>query len=302
MSKMPNDINDDEIRIISAENSKPPKKDSLNRMVMPPTGCRLQVFWMLIIAAVIIATIIFFFVKNNEDTEEADELDFNEIVNEAPIDGSQTHIDSIVPPAKGYVETYDTIINKIPLTVFIPQNSVPQLHVGVDILQDTTAVLVVQAADIRRDNGQILGAFVTEGNLLSRGQSKAGFCAIINGKIVLGVADSTPYLEQAIETGGDFFRQYPLVVGGQVVENKLKPSSLRKALAELNGEIVVIMSHKKQHLNDFSQTLVDLGVTNAIYLIGSTAYGFAKEKDGNRLEFGMEYDTPSVNSNYIIWK
>lgn len=109
-------------------------------------------------------------------------------------------------------------------------------------------------------------------------------------------------MEQAIENGGYFFRQYPLVVGGQVVENKLKPSSLRKALAELNGEIVVIMNDRKQTLNEFSQTLVNLGVTNAIYLIGSSAPGFAIDKEGHRIDFGKEVENPPLNSNYIIWE
>ena len=162
---------------------------------------------------------------------------------------------------------------------------------------------MVQAADVRGDNGEILGAYVSEGNLLSRGNSKAGFCAIINGKLIIGVADYTPYLEQAIESGGYFFRQYPLVVGGQAVENKLNLSSLRRALAELNGEIVVIMGDKKQTLNEFSQTLVDLGVSNAIYVIGGNeAPGYAKDEKGNRIEFGKKCDSPYPNSNYIIWE
>ncbi len=152
------------------------------------------------------------------------------------------------------------------------------------------------------DNGEILGAFVLKGNLLSTGRSKAGFCAIIGGAITVGVADTTPFLEQALDSGGDFFRQYPLVVGSQIVENKPKGKSYRKALAELSGKMVVIMSCDKMTFHDFSQALVDLGVTNAIYLVGSTAYGFARVEDGSIVTFGEKVENSPEHVSYIVWR
>ena len=311
MSLLPNDIKDDEIRIISSERNIPEKaykKEELKNL-KNVSGKPQWKLWVIITAIIFFGGLcVFFWWEVKDDPEDTENLMFDsEIISQGNL--NIENLDTVSIPAsmvsiseKGFVETYDTVINKVPLTIYKPKNLTPKLYIGIDALRDSTSSFVVQAADIRRDNGQIVGAYVSEGNLLSRGQSKAGFCAIINGKLIIGVADSTPYLEQAIETGGYFFRQYPLVVGGQVVENKLKPSSLRKALAELNGEIVVIMNDKKQTLNEFSQTLVDLGVNNAIYLIGSTAPGFAINEEGKRIDFGKEYENPSVNSNYIIWQ
>ena len=54
--------------------------------------------------------------------------------------------------------------------------------------------------------------------------------------------------------------------------------------------------------HDFAQTLVDLGVANAIYLVGSEAFGFAVDSEGNRTEFGKEAPSPKVSTNYIIWR
>lgn len=207
-----------------------------------------------------------------------------------------------VTPARGYATVVDTVVNRVPLMLITPHNATPVLCIGDSVLSDTTAVLVAQAADIRSDNGGIVGAYVLEGKLISSGKSKSGFCAIINGKPTIGVADATPCLEQAIDNGGYFFRQYPLVVGGQTVENKPRNSSLRKALAELNGEIVVILSRNRMTLNEFSKTLVDLGVSNAIYLVGSEAYGFAGDGAGNRLEFGKRTPQSPPNTNYIVWR
>ena len=79
----------------------------------------------------------------------------------------------------------------------------------------------------------IAGAYVVKGELLSKGEAKAGYCSIVNGEVNIGVADATPMLEEALMKDGYFFRQYPLVAGGQLIENKLKGAALRKALAVL---------------------------------------------------------------------
>lgn len=293
MSKLPYDINDDEIRIISSEN-KLLKNEPRDRGHNIKRKFRIWLWVALILLIGILGVSLWWTTSSNNEEIlyplEPCPLD-SEVENEI-IDFNQ----------KGFVDISDTIFNRDKLTILKPENSIPRLQIGTEALEDSAAILVVQAADIRRDNGEIVGAYVLEGNLLSKGQAKAGYCAIINGKLIIGVADSTPYLEQAIETDGYFFRQYPLVVGGQVVENKLKPSSLRKALAEMNGEIVVIMTHKKMTLNEFSQELVGLGVSNAIYLVGSSAFGFAIDEEGNRIEFGKNQEHLSRNTNYIVWK
>ena len=307
-----NDIKDDEIRIIRSISSTVSTNEPMEYMAQKSERKRLPKTLILSIVAIVIFLVVvvlvslFAFVKRGPESDGPDEL---EIVKETPLPAdTQSEQEGMVSnnnfevSKPGFVEIRDTTVNKIPLAIFTPKNAVPKLHIGVDALRDSAAVLVVQAADIRRDNGGIVGAYVLDGDLISRGQSKSGFCAIINGKLIIGVADATPYLEQAIETDGYFFRQYPLVVGGQIVENKPQNSSLRKALAELDGEIVVIMSQNRMTLNDFAQSLVDLGVSNAIYLIGSSAFGFAKDSSGNRVEFGVEQPQPSKNTNYLIWE
>lgn len=274
MNQRHHDINDDEIRVISAD-SRREIPSSLNVK-------KLLVFCAL---AMIAVCCFLFFVM--DDSEEVLPTGMNP---ESP------HLQ------KGHVEVYDTTINHVPLSVFVPRHVVPKLHVGTDALKDEDAVFVVPAADIREDNGGIVGAYVLEGNLISKGQAKSGFCAIIGGRVIVGVADATPYLEQAIESGGYFFRQYPLVVGNQVVENKPKGKSFRKALAEWNDEIVVIMSKKTLTFHDFAQSLSELGVSNAIYLVGASASGFAIDSQGNRIVFGVEETNASKNTNYIVWK
>lgn len=307
MNKMLHDINDDEIRIISSDKYVPVKQAHFTPEEKPPKKVNKKLLiWIIASLAVlfILLILVLFTVpgpKTNVDSGNSRQYFYDQAQAQTVPSKAIHHKDKLHSLHKGYVEKSDTLIKGVPLTILTPRNAIPYLVVGEDALNDTTAALAVQAADIRKDNGRIVGAFVYDGELLSRGQSKAGFCAILGGNLIIGVADSTPYLEQAIDNGGYFFRQYPLVVGGQVVDNKLKYSSLRKALAELNGEKVVIIGHEKQTLNEFSQTLVDLGVMNAIYLIGGHAPGFAKDKEGNRFNFGNPSRPVTPYTNYLIW-
>lgn len=176
------------------------------------------------------------------------------------------------------------------------------LHVGRLDKRDTSIIFAAQAADIRRDNRKIVGAFVLKGEPLAWGLSKKGYCAIINDKITIGIADNSPLFEQATETDGYFFRQYPLVDNGKLVENEPKNKSVRRALCDRNGEVMMVESLSNESFHDFAQALVDLGITNAIYLVGSSAYGWAVNDNGDRIEFGIENLRLPKNASYIVWR
>jgi len=300
MSKASHDINDDEIRIISSEN-----KADESRLTTQSGRHRFIVILSVAIGLLLLIGLLYVVLRPAASEDNDDELVL--VTNNDAVIENNTHqisSDTIAsePTMKGHVVMSDTIVNRVPLSIFKPVNSTPSLHIGTDVLNDSNMVLVVQAADVRRDNGGIVGAYVKEGELISKGQAKSGFCAIIGGKLTIGVADATPFLEQALETDGYFFRQYPLVVANQIVENKPKGESLRKALAELNGQTVVVMSKEKMTFRDFSQSLVDLGVTNAIYLVGGKGYGFAMGRAGEKVEFGLKLRKMPPNTNYIVWR
>ena len=201
-----------------------------------------------------------------------------------------------------YVQTLDTVINDVPLTILIPHNARPELYLGVPDYRDKNIVLALHAADIRRDNKKIVGAFVLKGEPLAWGLSKKGYCAILGDTITIGVADNSPLFEEATETGGYFFRQYPLVDNGKLVENEPKNKAYRKALCEREGEIFVVISNSQESFHDFAQALVDLGCKNAIYLIGSDSYGFYRDSDGKCIESNNRRYQKYRFENFIIWK
>ena len=292
MNKL-NDIGDDEIRIISrgVNGIQCPSQPDSGDSKKSPWG---RVGCVAIVVAIIVAVVWLLFWHSSDDTTEQESL--------AVTTEGASNSDEVVLHKKGYVEILDTVVGRVPLVVMFWYDAVPSLYVGADGLQSKDVVLAMQAADIRSDNGGIVGAFVVEGNLLSRGKAKTGFCAIIDGTITIGAADATPLFEKAIESGGYFFRQFPLVVGNQIVENKPRGDSLRKALAEWRGAIVVVMSRTAMSYHDFSQILVDMGVTNAIYLVGSSSAGFAVNSHGIRTNYGEPSPPLYENVNYIVWR
>ena len=132
-----------------------------------------------------------------------------------------------------------------------------------------------------------------------------GIETTINDTVMVGVADNSPLFEEATEKGGYFFRQFPLVDDGSLVENEQKGKSIRRALCDRNGEIFTVETLSIESFHDFSQALVDLGVDNAIYLVGANAYGWATDADGQRHEFGDPNPKTSKkwrNINYIVMR
>lgn len=280
-------ISDDEIRIIGDRKSTKPRR----RWVIVPIS-------MLIIGLIVLLS--FISIKRNQPIDES----------EAPSMFEQTSVPYTSlgkEDTQGYCELRDTTINDIPLRIFIPHNAQATLHKGKLDKADTTIVYVSMAADVRADNGDILGAYVLQGRPLAWGLSKRGYCAIIDDIITVGVADNSPLFERATETEGYFFRQYPLVDNGVLVENRTNAYNYLRALCQIGEETFMVHSHIKVSFHDFAQALVDLGCDNAIYLVGYEAYGWAVDNNGEIHEFGTDGYFDDIvlipeNLNYIVWR
>lgn len=286
MTNHKRDIGDDEIRIISSDNS--PRRRNKSNIYLYLIG---------IVILLVIGIVVGMIYSRGKDPDEA-----LIVAEEAQPDTLEiVEVEPISAP-KAYTEICDTVSDGVTLSILTPFNASPELVIGQDVLSDSSAVLVAQAADIRADNGEIVGTYVINGELITKGEAKAGFCSIVNGEISVGVADSTPMLEQALMSDGYFFRQYPLVVGGQVVENKPKGRAIRKALAEIDGKICIVISHTRLTFHEFSQALVNIGVRNAIYIVGSDSSGFYKDSQGKRFSIGTNKETDIPNANFIVWR
>ena len=201
-----------------------------------------------------------------------------------------------------YTEHIKKVVNDIQLDIYIPHRATPKLIVGTPDIFDKRIILVTQAADIRADNSRINGAFVLEGKPLAWGLSRKGYVSIINGQITIGKADNSPLFEEATETGGYFFRQFALVDNGIPVENEPKNKAIRKAICQRGGEIFVAMTQERESMHDFSQALADLGVDNAVYLVGADSYGFWRDRYDHFTQFNEKRSGGYKYENYIVWE
>ena len=200
-----------------------------------------------------------------------------------------------------YTEHLRDTINDIPIDILIPHNAKPRLCFGPLNLSDPGIVLIASAADIRADNGYPVGAYVMEGNPICGGSAKLGYCAIINEKLSLGMAENSPLFEESTKTNGYFFRQFPLVHNGIQIENEARGKSIRKALCIRGEEIFIAMTASNESYHDFAQALVDMKVDNAIALVGSIAFAGYRNQEGNlNIIYGHLFRTKY--ENFIIWE
>ena len=301
MIKRVDDINDDQIRVLGRQ-GKPDSTPARSGHDRKP------VYIGAAILVVILALLgIVFGLKHGHSAENAQETELEmalydpepvETVDLEPVTPLGNYADD---SDKAYTEHLKQTINDIPLDIYIPHNASPELCIGVPDMFDKSIVLTTQAADIRADNGKIVGAFVLKGEPLAWGLSKKGYCAIIDGKVSIGVADNSPLFEEATEKGGYFFRQYPLVDNGKLVENELKGKSVRKAICDRAGEIMVVMTETPESLHDFAQALVDLRVDNAVYLVGSNSYGYFRDKFDHFTQIYEKTRGGQKFENFVVW-
>ena len=299
MSKRINDIQDDDFRIIGSTQSEALKIDKSK-------GKTRWYIYMLAIVICLAAGLTLLLTRAEEPVQEAEvEVVFDPM----PIQQEEPIEEEIKPlgdydegDSKAYTEHLRDTINDIPLDIYIPHNAVPELMVGVPDIHDKTIILTTQAADVRADNGKIVGAFVVNGKPLSWGLSKKGYCGIIDGELTVGVADNSPLFEEATEKGGYFFRQYPLVDNGVLVENEPKGKSIRKALCDRNGEIMIVMTQTPESFHDFAQALVDMKIDNAIYTVGSNSYGYFRDKYDHFEQIYEKRRGGYKFENFIVWR
>lgn len=292
------DIRDDEFRVLGRpKNDMPAPVDYNSHRRNNAVG----VVSAIIVVAIGILAIVFWPTKI-PDKPEIGVYDSPPSSPQPPNEISQKPLLLGTKTESSFTEKIDTVINDIPLSLYLPHNAIPELMVGRPDNNDKDIILIAQAADIRGDNYKILGAFVLKGKPLAWGLSKKGYCAIIDGDITVGTSDNSPLFEKATETGGYFFRQFPLVNNGVLEENEQRNKTIRKALCSRNGQVFIAVTGTRESFHDFAQSLVDFGVENAINLVGSnSAFGWYIDSNNEQTVFGEDIHKYK-NENYILWK
>ena len=213
----------------------------------------------------------------------------------------------------------DDTIDVLNLTLYVPRNAISSVTIGSPNTTLTEeAVLAFRAANLHPDSS-LVDCFVCNGvvfqpDTISPPVHK-GFCAIIDNVITIGTAERTPLFEQAAETNGSFFRQYSLVADGNATANMkedsiyykyYKTKTLRRALCQRRDKFFVVECDNIS-MYKLAQVLVDLGVDNAIYLIGGhnpkTFDGWWRDKNDDIELFRKKEEFIKYPlENYIVWE
>ncbi len=146
---------------------------------------------------------------------------------------------------------------------------------------DQSVLLYTRTADYTV-TGKYLGSLVICGEQLQSDASRLGYCAIVDGKMVIGISRSDKVKDYVEERKGFYFRQFMLVSNGELPTRFFLHGKVeRKALARTaNDKIYVIETRHAETLWDFADALREYGFVDAIYLTGGNESGFWRDPDG----------------------
>ena len=263
------------------------------------TGWRKWSLWYMPLAIAVIIGACWLLLWNTGDAEKNKVLSDKEsdipllMKNEKETAGSMTIV---------HINILADTVNDVPMQIFLLEGVDSDLSLGLPSIQDTAILMALPAADIRKDNLDIVGDFVLEGRRYGNGKRKEGYCAMLRGQLFLGVSVSDTIMNYCMDRQGSFFRQYALVSKHKIWPNRLKGKSLRRAVAkkENDARIYVVVSRQRESLYDFSEALSDYGMCDAIYLPGGDAYAFYRMND-EIFFLGISQEHVYPNTNYLVF-
>ena len=157
---------------------------------------------------------------------------------------------------------------------------------------DTSVYLYCRCADHTAD-GNYLGSLVAEGTEKQSDQSRLGYMAMADGRMVIGISRSDKVKDYVLERGGSFFRQFILVSNGVIpAPFYLHGKVERRAIGRIGDQLYFIATRHKETLWDFADALREYGFIDAIYITGGADYVFYRSKDGVRHDIGNSADYP----------
>ena len=165
---------------------------------------------------------------------------------------------------------------------------------------DTSVYLYCRSADHTAD-GKYLGSLVADGKAYQSDQSRLGYMAMADGRMVIGISRSDKVKDYVSERGGSFFRQFILVSNGVIPSRFFLHGKVeRRAIGRIDDQLYYIATRHKETLWDFADALREYGVVDAIYITGGSDYCFYRSNDGLRHDIGNPADYPHKKWKGII--
>ncbi len=146
---------------------------------------------------------------------------------------------------------------------------------------DASVLLCTRTADYTA-TGAYIGSLVVDGKELRSDASRLGYCAMADGRMVVGISRSDKVKSYVEERGGAFFRQFILVSNGELPRKFFLHGKVpRKALARTaDDKLCVVTTRHAETLWDFADALREYGFVDAIYLTGGNDLGYWRDNEG----------------------
>ena len=156
---------------------------------------------------------------------------------------------------------------------------------------DENVMLYTRCSDVTSFNpreARYIGSLVVDGKEYSDDQSRIGYCGMVDGQMVIGVARTEEVKDYCLDHHGSFFRQFILVSNREIPSQfYLFGKVERRALARtqdpqtLEESLYVVETTAPQTMADFAQALQKWGFIDAIYITGGNDYCYYRSTRGN---------------------
>lgn len=199
------------------------------------------------------------------------------------------------------VLTHDSILG-VALDLYAIHGVCASIEFAEPDTTDHSVYLYCRSAD-HTPTGQYIGSLVVEGKELQNDQSRLGYMAMADGRMVIGISRSEKVKDFVMERGGSFFRQFILVSGGVIPPRfYLHGKVERRAIGRIGGTLYYIATRHKETLWDFADAIREYGFIDAIYITGGNNHHFYRTLDGTPHDIGsVEIDTLRKKTDIIPW-
>ena len=195
----------------------------------------------------------------------------------------------------------------ITLLVYRPVNARPEFTTTRPDSNDTRIKLSVAAAFTGKDLKSIMGKHIEKGNVKWGYKSIAnGYVSIIDDKVSIRPIDLSLKKAQtkAIKKKGYVFQQMLLVHDSVLMDCKIfgERETYRRALVIIDNKPCIIESEQRMKINDFSASLIRMGINTAICLdMGTWSYGFIRTETENYIPIGKLTSSTKDQTNWLIF-
>ncbi|MFA6367607.1 MAG: hypothetical protein WC108_04110 [Bacteroidales bacterium] len=212
-------------------------------------------------------------------------------------------------PAKIEIDTITQQLDTTTITLLIyrPINTIAKFTTTRPDSTNTQIKLSVAAAFTGKNLKSIMGTHIESGKLKKGYKSISnGYVTIIDGKIeIKPITHKLKHNQhKAIKHKGYLFQQMLLVKDSTIVPCKIfgQKETYRRALAIVNKQPIIIESEQKLKIDDFSQSLIRMGIKTALCLdMGTWSHGWIRTENNNYIPIGKLTSSTKDQTNWLIF-